>query len=206
VHAEFGFTIDKVVFISRDVRDEMVSKLLYHAKIARDDELIPEPRTETMAQWIATLQAKEADPSGTSFRQLCRTFEDLFHIDLWSRITDMAEKRHYEEYIHGGVTRDHYVLAYEDLVTGRTDGLADYLGVPLVQDLDSVDLSVWGHTKRTAKAGNWRSFFTTEDVEILRPLITQMLPGSGYTDWDLDPNPTVAAKDYSGYVARTAAV
>lgn len=204
VHGEFGFPVDKVVFISRDVRDEMVSKLLYHGKIARDDGLIPEPRTDVMARWVQALQDKERDPAGVSFRQLCRTFDALFGIDLWSRITDMAEKRAYEAYIHEGVARDRYVLAYEDMVVGRTQGLAEYLGVPLATDMATVDLGQFGHTRRSGRAGNWRSFFTTEDVEILRPLITQMLPGDQYRDWDLAPAPVLDPDQVSGYVARIA--
>lgn len=205
VHAEFGFPVDKVVFISRDVRDEMISKLLYHGKIARDDGLIPEPRDEVVRQWVAALEAKERDPSSISFRHLCQRFEELYDIhDLWLRITNMAEKRQYETYIHGGVARDCYVLAYEDMVEGRNQGLADYLGVPITDDMDSVDLGQFAYTKRTARAGNWRSFFTQEDVDVLRPLITQMLPGQSYQDWDLVAAPHLDPEEYSRYVARIA--
>jgi hypothetical protein len=207
VHGEFGFPVDRVVFISRDVRDEMVSKLLYHAKIARDDGLVPEPRRDTMHRWVDALRAKEADPQGVSFRELCRTFESLFGIDLWSRIADMAEKRAYETYARDGVVRDHFVLRYEDMVEGRTAGLADHLGVPLVDDMEQVDLGRFGHTRRSGASGNWRSWFTEVDVEILRPLITQMLGDDDrYDDWALTGGPPLDALTGSGYVARIAEI
>lgn len=205
VHGEFGFAVDKVVFVSRDARDEMVSKLLYHAKIARDDGLTPEPRATITARWVEALSAKERDPASVSFRGLCRTFEALYGIDLWSRLTDIADKRAFEDYAHG-VDRDALVLAYEDMVADRTAPLADYLGVPIAVPTAQVDLGRFGHTRRSGKAGSWRSFFTGSDVEILRPLLRQMLPGPLYDDWELDPQPRLDPSEVSEYVARIATV
>lgn len=206
VHAELGFEVDKVVFISRDARDEMVSKLLYHAKIARDDKLIPEPRELVTARWVQALQAKERDPASVSLRELCRTFESLYGIDLWARLTDVADKRDFEAYIHGVSDRDSYVLAYEDMVADRTAGLADYLGTPVTVPTAEVDLGRFGHTRRSGRAANWRTFFTREDVEILRPLLSQMLPGEQYRDWELAGQPRLDPAEVSQYVARIAAV
>jgi len=52
----------------------------------------------------------------------------------------------------------------------------------------------------------WRSFFTNEDVEILRPLLRQMLPDPRYDDWKLDPEPRIEPAEVSQYVAKIAAV
>lgn len=205
VHGEFGFDVDRVVFVSRDARDEMVSKLLYHAKIARDDRLIPEPRAIITARWVEALAAKERDPASVSFRGLCRTFEALYGIDLWARLTDMADKRAFEDYAHG-LDRDALVLSYEDMVADRTDSLAGYLGVPIAARTAEVDLGRFGHTRRSGRAGNWRRFFTPSDVEILRPLLRQMLPGPLYDDWTLDPHPRLEPSEGSEYVARIAKV
>ena len=206
VHAEFAFPIDKVVFISRDFRDEMVSKLLYHAKVARDMRLTPEPRAESTQRWVQALQAKERDPAGVSLYSLARTFESLYGIDLWSRLIDVEGKRAFEDYIHRGVQRDRHVVTYADLVADRTEGLADYLGVPLAAPTAEVDLGKFGYTRRSGRAGNWRSFFTTQDVQLLRPLLEQALPWPEYQDWDLDPRPQLDPERISRYVAGIAAV
>jgi hypothetical protein len=200
VHAEFGFPVDKVVFISRDVRDEMVSKLLYHAKIARDDKLVTDPTV--FAEWVGVLEQKEHDPAGITFHELCRRFHELFGIDLWARITDMDEKARYEHYITEGVERDRFVMPYEDMVVGNNAALADYLGVPLTSDMSSVDLGQYGHTIRSGKAGNWRSVFTPADVELLRPMLRDALPGPLYDDWELHPDTRLDPDEYSGYVRR----
>lgn len=203
VHGELGFDIDRVVFISRDVRDEMISKLLYHAKIAKDDGLIPGGDPAVVAAWVEVLRRKEQDPGGTSFFRLCREFEALYEIpDLWARITNLLEKQHFERYIHDGVGRDSLTISYDDLVAGRVGALEEYLGMPLSRDVASVDLGEWSHTKRSATTDNWRRFFVDEDVDILRPLVSQMLPDPRYHDWDLEDVRTLPSHDYSEYVTK----
>lgn len=200
VHAEFGFPVDKVVFIARDVRDEMVSKLLYHAKVARDDKVVTDPTV--FAEWVGVLEQKEHDPTALSFHDLCLRFHELFGVDMWARITNMDEKVWYERYIAEGVDRDRIVVRYEDMVVGNNDALAEYLGVPLTSDMSSVDLGQYGHTIRSGKSGNWRSVFTPADVDVLRPMLREALPGPLYDDWELDPEPRLDPDEYSGYVRR----
>src|SRR3546814_3052990 len=48
VHGEFGFPVNKVVFITRDVRDEMISRLLYFAKPMRNQGLRSEEHTSEL--------------------------------------------------------------------------------------------------------------------------------------------------------------
>lgn len=200
VHAEFGFPVDKVVFITRDIRDEMISKLLYHAKIARDDGHASDPTV--FAEWVGVLEQKESDPAGVSFHDLCLRFHELFGIDLWARLTDMTAANSYARYITEGVKRDRFVIRYEDMVVGRHEGLAEYLGVPLATDMSSVELGQYGHTIRSGKAGNWRSVFTPADVGLLRPVLRAALPDPRYDDWDLDAEPRLARAEFSAYVRR----
>jgi hypothetical protein len=204
VHAEFGFPIDRVVFIVRDVRDEMVSKLLYHAKIARNDAVIAEGGPERLAEWVRVLEQKEQDPASLSFQDLCRRFEALTGVDMWDRLTDMVTLAQLERYIATDVQRDHFVLSYERMVRGDTADLAEYLGVALPADLATVDLGQFGHTRRSGESGNWRSFFTDADVAVLRPLVAEHFHGPLYDDWALEPSPQLDPEQCSRYVARIA--
>jgi hypothetical protein len=204
VHAEFGFPIDRVVFIVRDVRDEMVSKLLYHAKIVRNDGVIAEGSEERLGAWVRALEEKEQDPASWSFHDLCVRFEDLTGVDMWARLTDMETLAQLERYIAEGVRRDHFVLSYERMVRGDTDDLAEYLGVPLPPDLATVDLGQFGHTRRSGGSGNWRTFFTERDVVVLRPLIAAHFSGTRYDDWVLTPDAPIDPDQCSRYVAGIA--
>src|SRR3546814_2646463 len=92
-------------------------------------------------------------------------------MDVWANITRMQESVRYESFRNKGVAREKIVVAYEDMVAGRMTDLESYLGVTLPSDMSSVNLGPFGYTKRSGASGNWRAFFTEEDVKILRPLI-----------------------------------
>src|SRR3546814_137060 len=66
VHGEFGFPVNKVVLITRDVRDEMISRLLYFAKPMRNQGLPKDSPAEKWAQWIELLEEKERRPRDIS--------------------------------------------------------------------------------------------------------------------------------------------
>lgn len=204
VHGEFGFPVDKVVFITRDVRDEMISRLMYFAKPMRNQGLPKDSPEEKWAQWIELLEEKEQKPQEISFKCLCDRFKAIFDVDVWSNITRMQENVRYENFRNKAVARHKIVVAYEDMITGQMDELESYLGVTLPSDMSSVNLGSFGYTKRSGTAGNWRTFFTEEDVEILRPHIGAKLDDARYQDWALNPQSGLNPDDYSRYVARLA--
>lgn len=204
VHAEFGFPIDKVVFITRDIRDEMISRLMYFAKPMRNQGLPKDSPEEKWAQWVQLLEEKEQKPQNISFRFLCDRFKAIFGVDVWANITRMQDNIQYENFRNKGVAREKIVVAYEDMVVGQMKELESYLGVAIPPDISSVNLGPFGYTKRTGAAGNWRAFFTEEDVEILRPLIGAKLNDARYQDWALSPQSGLNPDDYSRYVTRLA--
>lgn len=204
VHAEFGFSVDKVVFITRDIRDEMISRLMYFAKPMRNQGLPKDLPEEKWGQWIRLLEEKEQRPQEISFRFLCDRFKEIFGLNVWANITRMQETVQYENFRNKGVVRDKVVVAYEDIIAGEMKALEAYLGLQIQSDISSVNLGPFGYTKRTGAAGNWRAFFTGEDVEILRPLIGAKLDDARYQDWVLEPRSELNPDDYSRYVARLA--
>lgn len=204
VHGEFGFPVHKVVFITRDVRDEMISRLMYFAKPMRNQGLPKDSPEEKWGLWIQLLEEKERRPRDISFRHLCDRFKAIFGMDVWANITRMQENVRYENFRSKSVAREKFVIAYEDMVTGRLDGLEAYLGVPLLSDMTTLNLGPFGYTKRSGSSDNWRAFFTEEDVEILRPHITSKLDDARYNDWTLRPRESLNPDDYSRYVARLA--
>ena len=57
---------------------------------------------------------------------------------------------------------------------------------------------------RTRGYGNWRRWFTEEDVEFFRPVISEFLDIMGYdpSDWELTPVDRLPAEEGSGYMER----
>src|SRR3546814_14895879 len=88
------------------------------------------------------------------------------------------------------------------MVAGRMTDLESYLGVTLPSDMSSVNLGPFGYTKRSGASGNWRAFFTEEDVKILRPLIGAKLDDARYQDWALSTQSAPNPADYSSYLVR----
>src|SRR3546814_4627558 len=83
------------------------------------------------------------------------------------------------------------------MVAGRMTDLESYLGVTLPSDMSSVNLGPFGYTKRSGASGNWRAFFTEEDVKILRPLIGAKLDDARYQDWALSPQSAQIGRAHS---------
>src|SRR3546814_3164937 len=148
VNGEFGFPINKVVFITRDVRDKMISRLLYIAKPMRNQALPKDSPAEKWAQWIELLEEKERRPRDISFRFLCDRFKAIFDMDVWANITRMQESVRYESFRNKGVARETIVVAYEDMVAGRMTALESYLGVTLPSDMSTVHICPFGSTDR----------------------------------------------------------
>lgn len=205
VHAEFGFPVDRVVFITRDVRDQMVSKLLYHAKIAHAAGVFDGPAGKAkLARWVSALEEKERDPSAVSFADLCHQFKGIVNADIWTAVTNIEAVAKYQQYIATGLTRDHHVLTYEKMILDQTADLAGYLGFALPGNLDAVELRGFDYTKRTARSGNWRTWFTEQDVATLRPMVREWLKDDIYDDWELTPDAVLNPEECSRYVFRIA--
>src|SRR3546814_18049498 len=128
---------------------------------------------------VCSSDLKERRPRDISFRFLCDRIKAIFDMNVWANITRMQESVRYESFRNKGVAREKIVVAYEDMVAGRMTDLESYLGVTLPSDMSSVNLGPFGYTKRSGASGNWRAFFTYEDVKILRPLIGAKLDEIG---------------------------
>jgi hypothetical protein len=59
------------------------------------------------------------------------------------------------------------------------------------------------HVTRSKRHGQWRHWFTPEDVASFRPLMEPYLRQYGYsTDWTLAPDPVIRPDEASEYVVR----
>lgn len=201
-HGEFNFPVEKLVFIKRDVRDEMISRLMYFAKVLQNTQ--PDP--EKWEQWISHLQVKERDPGASSFRDLCDIFKEIFAVDVWNNIVNVNLKIsvHFEKFIRTGIRRDYLIVDYADLVGNELGPLAGYLGVEIKDSPETVDLGQFAYTRRSSTCDNWREFFTESDVALLRPIFKPLFGESSFTDWELIRKDSLNPDFYSGYVRRMA--
>lgn len=190
---ETAMKFDKAVAIVRDPRDELISRLYY---VARARVAQPGCPRAAVDAWIDVLRQKEASPASVTYEMLAIKAKELLALNVDpSSLAQAAAYFNWAQRLGPRV----FLVRYEDFMAGRTHAIESYLGIPLSQDRSVGDLD---YTRRTEGTNNWKSFFTPEDVDRLRPVLDPQLLPMGYTDWDLDLDPVVPAETGSEYVKK----
>lgn len=189
---ETAVKFDKSVAIVRDPRDELISRLYYIARPKAQQGC----SRAAMESWIDALRSKEENPSSVSYLSLVQRAKESLGVDVSAGSLHAALG--YYKWTQRPKLRLHTVR-YEDFVAGRTDALADYLGVSLS---GSRELGALDYTRRSEATNNWKSFFTPEDVAALRPQLDPTLVEMGYVDWDLEPAQRLDPASGSEYVRK----
>lgn len=180
---------NKKVLITRDPRDHLISTLLYrpYNLISRID---PEDtnRGEYIEEFLELLKKKEADPRSISVREL-QELQDLWKIQHYG-------KKMIDYYrAHPGI----FLFKYESYIDEELAELETYLGLRLNIASDVPQKRVI----RSRAYGNWKDWFTPEDVAHYKMLFRDYMSEFGYNDsWELNPNPKLDPALGSGYVAR----
>lgn len=183
------------VLIVRDPRDVLVSSLLYNSAYAYLWRYPP----ERIAEALELLRTKETSRAPTSVLTLLAALRDDFSRSAFADfvrrmlgdVTQLAEPGY-----------GFLVVYYEDMVAGRTENLANYLGFPLTGS-GEVDTSL-RRVERTKGSGGWRDWLLPEDVAYFRPLLDSFLRRFHYDadDWMLKPEPSISPDHCSEYVLR----
>jgi hypothetical protein len=189
---------DRQVLIVRDPRDRLVSDLLYrgyNAGFARD--------AAAAREFLALLQAKEADPGSVPLLRLVTAFDAL---EQAAGAASSWLKRYGEDGVTAPLSfhdaRPHLLLFhYEDMVEGRFAALEAQLGLPLAGS--ATVPPALRRVERSKGSGGWRSWFTPADVDVFRPILQPYLDiYYPRADWNLDPSPRLDPEHGSAYAER----
>ncbi|MEP7292050.1 MAG: hypothetical protein ABI835_09710 [Chloroflexota bacterium] len=189
---------DKKILLVRDPRDWLVSGLLFiiqqQATIYNDDAKV--------AHLLELFRQKENDPHRISVHDL------LDEVYMASENHHLSEMRSWfvEEYdwllAFDGKIGDHFRLKYEDFVDDKLDALAQYLGLKLHGK--AVVEAVHNHVPRSMRHGDWRNWFTEQDVNYFKPIFEAYMRKYDYADeWALAQQPQIAPEHSTGYIERT---
>lgn len=183
------------VWIARDPRDRLISELLYsfYSGHRPEDPAKGKKFDENYQRVLHKVREKEKAPRAVSMASLHAHLDPrsyagiqyMTYLNLNDLLRRMEGKWHF--------------VRYEDLVDGKLEALEDYLGLDLKAATEVA--SHRNRVKRSAKYGNWREWFTEEDVRTLKPIFNPYLKRFGYDteDWELHPPeelPSVLGSEY----------
>lgn len=192
---ETPLKFDKRVFIVRDPRDELLSRLLYFIRPWTDANGC---HPEKNGAWIEALKKKESNPAAISFLQMVTIFDEIYDTKMHSQV---LQERGFQQFFNFTTKKETngFTLRYEDFIVGEVEPLEHYLDQKLT---DKRDVGVLSRTRRSASFNNWKSFFTEEDIAVLKPIYADLLQSMGYSDWELDSVDRLPADENSEYASR----
>ena len=185
---------DRKVLIVRDPRDNLISRLLYRPY--NQAPFVSNP--DAVYEFIGLLTQKEQDPASVSLRRLIRCFDRHTGVDSLPRL-----KQHPTTGLEfAGAHPEYFSFHYEDLVDARLDDLAGYLGMPLTTAATPV-AKERQRVVRAARYGQWRDWFTPEDIDCFAPAFGEYLQYYHYAeDWELSQARSLDPAVGSAYVLR----
>ena len=187
---------DRKIWIARDPRDNALSRFLFRwyrgSKSDRDQ----------YRAVINLIEKKEQNPPSVSFQELMRYRGQKLPPFTTSAEVGEDERRTFEQ-IHGFVSSlgdDWCIFKYEDLVDNNFTELNNYLGFEIKAEtnIDRATLKV----ARKKSTGDWRHWFTEEDVQLFRPAYNPYMDLIGYDskNWDLHAKQVIEPEYASLYL------
>ena len=184
---------NRCVWIARDPRDIIISNYFYHWLRGHNspDEMFNKALTLT--------RDKEQNPASTPFYRLVAETMSSGEEALinWQQST-----YGYLTQQAGNINANCHVFHYEDMIEDRLDDLNDYLGFTVVNDVE-----IDNERKRIVRSkayDNWRRWFTQEDVDFFKPVLSTYLDTMGYDadDWQLIEEDSLPAEEGSAYMTK----
>jgi len=190
-------TYDRKIWIARDPRDAAISRMLYRWHRGYSGN-----KNQYKAH-LDLVQKKEQNARSIPFHFICRYAGH----NGWPITTEQVveeEQIRYQNMVDfvKTLSEDWYLFTYENMVGKNFDGLNGYLGFEVEADGEVPKSTGKAKVVRKKAVGDWRHWFTEEDVEIYKPVYTSYMKLIGYDleDWYLSPNPVIEPEYSSVYM------
>ena len=190
---------DRKIWVGRDPRDIAVSEMLYRWHKGHRGY-----RKQYRAH-LELVQKKEQDPRSIPFHLICRY---IGH-DGWPMSTEevLEKERFRYQQMRDFVERlgsEWFIFRYEDMIEKNLDGLHEYLGFEIKHEAEIPTTTKKSKVARKKASGDWRQWFTEEDVELFKPIYLPYMQLIGYDcdDWTLGPKAKIEPEFSSLYIQR----
>jgi len=187
---------DKKIWIGRDPRDIFISGFLYRWYHRH------KPNEKAFNRVLERVKLKEKNCKSIPFYLLHRYRTDgkalspeelkLCHQKISKALSDFIKD----------LDSGWFILKYEDMVDGNFVKLNQYLGFNVRDEAEVPEKLT--RVARSKSYGNWRMWFTKEDVEFYRDLYTEYMQLMNYdiNDWEILDNETLPPELGSEYMKK----
>jgi hypothetical protein len=146
---------------------------------------------------------KEQDPRSVPFYEICRYTGH----NVWPRDKESVFEEEKVRYLRmrdfvESLGDDWFMYRFEDMVDKKFDVLNTYLGFDTAADGEVPTGTGKEKVVRKKAYGDWRHWFTEEDVSFFKTTYTPYMQAVGYncSDWDLSPEPLIEPQFSSEYM------
>jgi hypothetical protein len=188
---------DHKIWMARDPRDAAVSRMLY-----RWHRGFWGSKKQYKAHLNLVLK-KEQEPKSVSFFEICR----FTGYNSWPRAKKAVFEEEQVRYSRmkdfvKNLGDDWIKYRYEDMVDKKFDSLNAFLGFEVKSDAEVPSGTGKEKVVRKKAYGDWRHWFTEEDVSFFKPAYVPYMKAVGYDcdDWNLSPEPKIESEFSSEYM------
>ena len=188
---------DRKIWMTRDPRDVAVSRMLYRWHRGYRG------RKDQYRIHLALVSKKEKDPRSIAFYEICRyTAHDTWPMSVKEVVEEERLRYQQMSAFVRSLGKDWFLFKYEDMVNRNFEALNQYLGFEVEADAEVPQSTGKAKVVRKKAFGDWRHWFTEEDVELFKPAYLPYMEIMGYDcdDWALSPAPCIEPKYSSRYM------
>ncbi len=192
---------DRKIWIARDPRDAAVSRMLYRWNRGCVG------RKRQFREHLELVKKKEADPLSVPFSELCRyTGHEEWPRDVQPVVDEERDRYRQMCDFVGSLGSDWFLFTYEDMVNRNFTALNRYLGFEVQADTEVPESTGKAKVVRKKASGDWRHWFTEEDISLFRSAYLPYMERVGYdcNDWMLSPDPVIEPEYASVYMQNLA--
>jgi hypothetical protein len=166
----------KTIGLIRDPRDNLISRLLFRmvSKKFLDNR-------EVYQDLLPLIERKIEDPSSISVVKLFRAIEST---NLMEKMIDFRFQENLNLFMKWSKSCESNLLyRYEDFVEENYSEISKFLGMKIAKK-DELKV-VFPAIKRSCGTGEWKHWFTPEDIDFFRPRMNEYMNYFGYEDiWE----------------------
>jgi hypothetical protein len=188
---------DRKIWMARDPRDAAISRMLYRwHKGHKGNKKQYEAHLELVLK-------KEKDPASISFAELCRYSGHNGSTRSIENVVAEEQVRYDRMYAFvKGLGDNWFLFKYEDMISGNFESLNEYLGFAVKADGEVPVSTGKAKVVRKKASGDWRQWYTEQDIELFKPAYRDYMELIGYdlNDWALNENPVIEPEYSSIYI------